>query len=326
MSCSNKVKSACPESIYVSLVPGNPALWNGIFFVHTGPGTPLQISHSLLIVSAGPFASAILRFHVGIPSSLDRPPAITFQTDVFHPLVTPVTAHSYTPGTLDTQLGKSRVDHQLAPGEMSLRPGFPLWYPGEEQSAGSGRGGRKTGTVLENTMSTALEESCKHPVSADSQAVLLQNGALQNQGAEKFDMVKVLEYVQSAFQDEGFLDSLPIDMAVDTGAWKAWQAHRGINKPTPEPPNISGNASSPLIHQRTGSVVRARTKAPKTPGEWSWEGVWVDRVARNVDASISKPVLYGGHEDDMVGLSLPTILQSFLVNTGMKDFFAFSRF
>ena len=36
----------------------------------------------------------------------------------------------------------------------------------------------------------------------------------------------------------------------------------------------------------------------KTSTEWNWDGVWLGRVKKGIDASISESVLYGIHEGD----------------------------
>ncbi|CAI4210674.1 unnamed protein product [Parascedosporium putredinis] len=41
----------------------------------------------------------------------------------------------------------------------------------------------------------------------------------------------------------------------------------------------------------------------RRPGDWNWDGVWEDRVKKNITASLSEPVLYGGGNgiDDVIG-------------------------
>lgn len=81
---------------------------------------------------------------------------------------------------------------------------------------------------------------------------------------------EVLSYMGSSFDDENLLDSVPLEAAGNPGAWHAWRTHRGYHAlPEGDP-------------------------AARKPGEWNWEGVWEERVKKNIAASLSEPVLYGG--------------------------------
>ena len=82
--------------------------------------------------------------------------------------------------------------------------------------------------------------------------------------------------MKAAFDDTEILDVLPSEAAGNPGAWNAWQAHRR---------EIRQNGS-PMSEDR---VLGSR---PKQPSDWNWDGVWLERVKRNIDASTSEPVLY----------------------------------
>ena len=215
-----------------------------------------------------------------------------------------MTTQSHTGRSTSLEIDSISDNQQLPSGGLSLGPAFTLWLARGDPPATNRTSGRELSTVPRNTTSATTVELLGHGLLVDPQVGSSKNRALRSLDEDKFDMVEVLEYVRSAFQDEDFLDGLPIDMATNMGAWKAWQAYRGIKKPIKDFPDASGTTSPTPTHQRAGSIARARIKANKALGEWSWEGVWADRVARNVDASISKPVLYGSNENDMVGLSL----------------------
>ncbi|KAH6631812.1 hypothetical protein F5144DRAFT_648978 [Chaetomium tenue] len=73
------LKQACPQGIFVSLTPGDPTLWSGVLFVRKGP-----------------YAPAILRFQLSFPDTYPSlPPLVTFSTDIFHPLLTPLSTYMY---------------------------------------------------------------------------------------------------------------------------------------------------------------------------------------------------------------------------------------
>ena len=103
-------------------------------------------------------------------------------------------------------------------------------------------------------------------------------------------MAKVLEYMKRAFDDETALDTLPLEAAGNSGAWKAWRAYRRSNE--------------------TGGKLVESTSSLQKQDEWSWDGVWEERVRRGIDASIAESTLYGGSGvgDDLVSFLYWVIL------------------
>ncbi len=87
-------------------------------------------------------------------------------------------------------------------------------------------------------------------------------------------IVEVLHYLKRSFDNEGALDTLPLEAAGNSGAWKAWRAHRRSNNP-----DASTNNLEPGTKQQD---------------EWSWDGVWEMRVRKGIDASMAESTLYGG--------------------------------
>ena len=306
-------------------MPGNLAQWNGIYFVHRGKLSynPLRAAPDFLTASAGPYASAVLRFHVNIPTSPSRPPIITLRSEVFHPLVTPVTTHLHAVDSLDSEKKSTQNGRELPPGGLSIVPGFPIRFSRNEPQVIRRLSVEGFAPASENAAVTENVGEVESGSSAGSHTGPLQDTGFGDSDTEQFDMVKVLEYIKVAFEDECFLDTLSMDVAVNAGAWKAWQAHRGIKKDSPE----SLDSETPLVtHRRSGSIFRARNRVVRAPGEWSWEGVWADRVAKNVEASISKPVLYGRNEDDSVCSCYLRDAQSLFIDTGRKVLSTVPRF
>src|SRR5436190_18841862 len=85
---------------------------------------------------SGPYASAILRFQVRFPPSYpDLPPLVTFNTDIFHPLLVPLTTYTFTTGSSDTDTVSATDEERLPPGGFSLRHGFPHWFGRARRSA-----------------------------------------------------------------------------------------------------------------------------------------------------------------------------------------------
>ena len=87
-------------------------------------------------------------------------------------------------------------------------------------------------------------------------------------------IAEVLQYLKRSFDEESALDTLPLEAAGNSGAWKAWRAYRRSNNP---------DASTLNLEPRM-----------KQQDEWSWDGVWEMRVRKGIDASIAESTLYGG--------------------------------
>src|SRR3954468_18567199 len=91
-------------------------------------------------ISTGPYAPAVLRFQISFPATYPTlPPLVTFSTDVFHPLLTPLTTYTYTTGSSDTDTVSATDEERLPPGGFSLRHGFPQWFGRARRSAASSR-------------------------------------------------------------------------------------------------------------------------------------------------------------------------------------------
>lgn len=101
--------------------------------------------------------------------------------------------------------------------------------------------------------------------------------------AKPINIIEVLGYMKRCFDDEIVLDTLPLEAAGNAGAWKAWRAYR----------------------RSTNLVIDNVTleNSTKRQDEWSWDGVWEERVRKGIDASITESTLYGntaGGGDDVV--------------------------
>lgn len=116
---SASLSHACPHGVYMSLTPGDCTLWAGVLSIRSGPYSP-----------------SILRFQISFPPSYPAiPPLVTFSSDIFHPLITPLTTYRHSVGGAgDTTSDAER----LPPGGFSLRDGFPAWY-----GKGDGRRGKE---------------------------------------------------------------------------------------------------------------------------------------------------------------------------------------
>jgi hypothetical protein len=227
----------------------------------------------LTISNEGPYSPAILRFQVSFPSPFPTAsPLITFSSDIFHPLLTPLTTYTYTTSTSDVDTVSATDDERLPPGGFSLRHGFPQWF------------GRSKDRISGSRVSSGSTAS---PTTTSTPA-----------------MYEVLDYLRSAFTDEAFLDSVPLEAAANSGAYHAWKTHRAretsidlTNSPSQREDGNPRSASplSPRLEMPTSGRTRR-------PGEWNWEGVWEERVKRGVQNSLAEPVLFGAAAggDDIV--------------------------
>ena len=231
----------------------------------------------------GPYAPAVLRFQISFPPNYPSlPPLVTFSTDVFHPLLTPLTTYTYTTGSSDTDTVSATDEERLPPGGFSLRHGFPLWFGRARRSAASSRNvsGSGVGTPVQSHT----------PVQSDGTAAPPD---LSGNAAKHVSIVGVLDYIRSTFSDEQVLDSIAIEAAANPSAYHAWRAYRAVALQTQQSSPTSTTADSQASSQgRAGegsALVRNRR-----PGEWNWEGVWEERVRKAVKASLSESILFGG--------------------------------
>ncbi|KAF4988941.1 hypothetical protein FGRMN_9455 [Fusarium graminum] len=272
------LKQACPEGIFVSLTPGDATLWSGVLFVRKGPYCP-----------------AILRFQISFPDTYPLfPPLVVFSTDMFHPLITPLTTYMYTTDIQESGTVSASDQERLPPGGFSLRHGFPDWF---------GRGRRSMVDAKHSSeQQLAISGSSTTPTSAAASAQRLPPYMRTDQ--KSVSAYGILHYIRSAFDDEEVLDSVPLAAAGNPGAWHAWRTHRKATGKLIDDDSPSGKQESTEDNRPSVETTKAvsSTAAPIRPGEWNWDGVWEARVKKNVAASLSEPVLYGETKtaDDLI--------------------------
>ncbi|PGH28128.1 hypothetical protein AJ80_00018 [Polytolypa hystricis UAMH7299] len=269
------LKTSPPPGIYVNISLTDPTLWSGVLFVQKGP-----------------YASAILRFKIRFPPTYpDLPPLITFHTDIFHPLLVPLTTYTFTTGSSDTDTVSATDEERLSPGGFSLRHGFPHWFGRAKRSAAtsatssrnvsgseSNDSSRKGGGAATTPAEERLEED---GIEAGTPRVSpMPSGPAPYISAQVDDIpvLNILNYVRSTFEDETVLDSITLEAAGNPGAWHAWRSHRRVSHDTSED-----------MRMKKGSSPQARA-----PGEWNWDGVWAKRVQSGIEASCLESVLFGG--------------------------------
>lgn len=248
------------------------------------------------------------------------PPLITFRSDIFHPLVTPLTTYTYTTGSLSSHPVSATDEERLPPGGFSLRFGFPHWFGRAEKTIVSSTASSRNASGSHSISGQASVGLGIHSLQDSSQSQMLsthtaRSQAMRDSSGTYTSIIEILEYLKSSFDDETTLDALPIEASGNPGAWNAWQAHRKYS-PTDLQMSIDSSNSARSSKQTADSNVASNRKQPE---EWSWDGVWEERVQKGIDASISDSVLYGnlGGGDHLVSCRL--IPCETLVNFRIQD-------
>ena len=257
----------------------------------------------------GPYATAILHFQISFPDTYPGlPPLVTFSTDIFHPLITPLNTYMYTTDIQDGGTVSATDDERLPPGGFSLRHGFPAWF-----GRGGGGGSRSRQQQQQQPGQPAQTPPRSVRASQSTQSTPGSAGSagrspgplahhLQTRRRGDVSTYAVLRYIRRTFDDEAALDSVPLEAAGNPGAWHAWRAHqRQLGKaPAAVAPTAAADEGGPP--RLDGEGAGGAPAVARRPGEWNWEHVWEERVRKGIAASLSEPVLYGnaGAADDVV--------------------------
>ncbi|KAI0100600.1 ubiquitin-conjugating enzyme/RWD-like protein [Nemania sp. FL0031] len=266
------LKQACPDGVYVGLTPGDPSLWSGVIFVRDGP-----------------YAPAVMRFQISFPDLYPKlPPLVTFSTDMFHPLITPLSTYTYSTDVHDNGTVSATDEERLPPGGFSLRHGFPDWF---------GRRGRRATERKQVGGDQAARQTPHRPpppsdlssggTAGSRSSAIGQSPGFFDTKVKEVSIFAVLHYIRSTFDDENVLDTIPLEAAGNPGAWQAWRTHRVEKGKEFESPSASGDAVAAVTSETSQDSTRK-------PGEWNWEGVWEERVKKGISTSLSEPVLFGG--------------------------------
>ena len=238
-----------------------------------------------LMLREGPYAPAILRFRITFPPDHPTsPPCITFTSDIFHPLVAPLTTYTYSAGHSALDTVSATDDERLRPGEFSLRHEFSHWFGHSKSNALFSDNSSRNASGSRDQQRKALRDAIRPPPVGRSspRSPSLSSPDISSTHAKPSSISEVLKYVKSTFDDESILDALPIEAAGNAGAWKAWRAFR----------------KSAIQDINTLPI----DLGTKSEDEWSWDGVWEERVRKGVIASTAESTLYAMTSgDDTVG-------------------------
>lgn len=260
----------------------------------------------------GPYAQAVLDFQITFPFDYPRsPPSITFQSEVFHPLITPLTTYAHPTASRSSDPTSLDGSDQLPPGGLSLRHGFPRWFEGLENNRSSqvflnkAEQGQCNRSMRIGSFA-ADEEGSTFPVTSENGveriAEPFQPKSPRTRISYDSNIRGVLQYLTAVLEDEDLLDRLDLQASANVGAWHAWQAHRGISREPNLPPDYHSHGL-PSGQVSLGSVGKGVVTSQRPPATWNWDGVWADRARKAVDVSISDSMLYSnGNSDEVVSL------------------------
>lgn len=189
---------------------------------------------------------------------------MTFATDIFHPLITPLTTYTYTTNIQDNGTVSATDEERLPPGGFSLRHGFPAWFgrssrnkrlsssaaptssplrpqtPPRATAGSGGSGGSAPSTPASSAPSplgpfgrrdggSAGRSGARDTIGSASASpeVLASPSYVQTRFRQsEVSTYAVLRYIRSAFDDAAVLDAIPLEAAGNPGAWNAWRTHR----------------------------------------------------------------------------------------------------
>jgi hypothetical protein len=202
---------------------------------------------------------------------------VTFQSDLFHPLVTPLTTYTYSTRDTGSDTVSAVDEGRLPPGGLSLRHGFPEWF-------------RRVGDDQPSAQPDSNTE--------DAPSKQSKNGSTEERWQPPH-ILEVLQYMRIIFENEKVLDSIPISDVANAGAWHAWRSYR-VKAAEGNKPGAATEVASP--RERAQQSPRQQPGGARRPGEWNWQGVWEDRVRKSINGSITNPVLFG-HDNEVVSRS-----------------------
>lgn len=265
---------------------------------------------------------------------------MTFTTDIFHPLLVPLTTYTFTTGSDDATDTVSATDEErLPPGGFSLRHGFPHWFGRAKKSAA-------------NSAASSRNVSGNSPAPSaftDTPSGKDREGEESSESEETVHPSTPKKSTQDVDSSLTSMSSSPATTNLSSGTpVRAPSALPPVSEYQPRRRNVpaltllnyirstfddenvldsvpleaAGNpgawhawrthrrsatsaAGSTEATLRRNSSLRKASPQARLPGEWNWEGVWAQRVQNGIEASMSDAILFGnsprgGGSDDIV--------------------------
>ncbi|KAF2227332.1 hypothetical protein BDZ85DRAFT_2173 [Elsinoe ampelina] len=262
------IRNTCPKGLYITPLPEDSNQWEGVLFNRKGPYLP-----------------GIFRFNIIFPLQYpSRPPTISFLSDVFHPLVSPLTTYLFS--NQDTGADTvSATDHdRLSPGSFSLRHGFPEWF-------------RRTPQRSSGDLDEGMSDITDMGASPNDTSAPIPARDMQTRPWEPPHIVEVLFYLRAAFASAELLDAIPQDAAANPSAWHAW--HTFSSKDVNRSSSLRSKSDAGMTPV---SALKQQPGGARSPGEWNWDGVWEDRLRKCVQASLAEQAVFkkSGNTDELI--------------------------
>lgn len=252
---------------------------------------------------------------------------MTFHTDLFHPLIVPLTTYTFTTGSSNEAPVSATDEERLPPGGFSLRHGFPHWFGRAQRTtndsvansrnvSGSGTGG----TAVENRDSVKepsedgpgsadqLQDQPTLPVTPKKQTADEPRSSSPMPSPDSRDVPSRISATPAPLPYEDLQKTVPVvsllayirstfdnETILDAlpleaaGNPGAWHAWRAHRRGIKGGRSDSQGPGTPTPE----SSAKRGTPQARLPGEWNWEGVWAKRVRSGIEASQSDAMLFG---------------------------------
>ena len=250
----------------------------------------------------GIYAPAILRFRINFPNAYPEvPPVVIFETDIFHPLLVPLTTYSYVSNAIESSGNGSNVRNELL-----LPPGGFSLHGMRSKGEGQFHDGTVSHKETSNVYTTSTLDNCKGANLANSRNAspsnvsLISDASPTPQRSQRYVVAMVLYYIKVAFSSYDFLDSILVGDAVNPGAFFAWRSHR-LSTARDDYNRCQEKAKKCASSQLSTISQMSKGDSPNIwSGQWNWDGVWSDRVHKAVQTSIADSTLFGSASSDEI--------------------------
>jgi hypothetical protein len=254
---------------------------------------------------------------------------LTFHTEVFHPLVVPLTVYTVAGGEGREGMGVSSRDvgEGLGAGAFDASWGMsdstrhhPTMEQGAEISSQPSSSDTPDQPPTEAPQATRpeTERRCASTVSPTNQSA---------HSPTVTTTLSLLSHLHATFTDPSTLDALPPQYAANPSAYHAWRSYRDLPQESPSSTNTNTNTNtSTNINTRTQTRGRSPAtlpastfssptpdstssnadgrnadrdqqegleSSPRHPRHWNWDGVFESRVRNCIEESNSDFALYG---------------------------------
>lgn len=208
----------------------------------------------------------------------DTAPLITFDTEVFHPLVAGNASQTSTGKPARPTAEDSEYSASLPTGGFSLQHGFPSWFTQQTPNQPDTPDRKKLGKRL-----TA------------------RAGFIATTKQRRPHIAEALQYLKRAFSDETLLDALNYLEVVNADALKAWLGYRSLRTINKREILGAGSGTGNNWTNGTGTNGASSSHSDSMENE-KWAGIWESEVRSIVSASTLRQLLshQSSKSDDIV--------------------------